>query len=77
MISYRYWKSEKNRKWYFHARAANYEIIAQGDPTGYHNKKDCLHAIDLLKQSGEANVQEITDPRSRSKILEKQKERGK
>ena len=38
------------RRWYWRLRAANNEIIAQGE--GYRNRADCLHAIDLVKGTG-------------------------
>jgi uncharacterized protein YegP (UPF0339 family) len=34
-------------KWRWRLKAANHEIIAVGE--GYANKRDCLHAIGLLK----------------------------
>ena len=53
---YEIWKSEKNNQWYWHYKAANNQIVAGSE--GYHNKQDCLHAIDLLKASGDAEVHE-------------------
>lgn len=38
------------RRWSWRLRAANNEIIAQGE--SYHNRGDCLHAIDLVKGTG-------------------------
>lgn len=43
-----------NRDWYFHLRAGNGEIIAQGE--GYRRKRDLLHAIGLIKQAASALV---------------------
>jgi uncharacterized protein len=40
--------------WYWHLKAANHEIIAQGE--GYTNKAAALHAISLVKQSYNAPV---------------------
>ena len=39
-------KSDKNNQWYWHLKAANHEIIAQGE--GYIKKDDCVHAVGLL-----------------------------
>ncbi len=35
--------------WRWRLKAANHEIVAQGE--GYRNKTDCLHAVNLLKQT--------------------------
>ncbi len=35
-------------QFYWHLQAANHRIIAQSE--GYHNKADCLHAIDLIQR---------------------------
>ena len=59
MIYYQYWKNRRNGKWHFRARGKNHEIIVQGDPTGYHNEADCLHAIQLLKESADAKIEKI------------------
>ena len=40
--------------WYWRLRAANHEIIAHGE--GYHNRGDCLHAVELVKSSKDAPV---------------------
>lgn len=36
-------------QWRWRLRAANGEAIASGE--SYHNKQDCLHAIDLIKET--------------------------
>jgi uncharacterized protein YegP (UPF0339 family) len=36
-------------QWRWRLRAANNETIASGE--SYHNKQDCLHAIDLVKST--------------------------
>lgn len=54
-VYYEYWDAGK---WYWHARAMNHEIVAQGETNGYFNKADCLHAIDLLRGSSAAEVKE-------------------
>ncbi len=48
---------DKAGEWRWRLRAANNEIIASGE--GYRNKSDCLHAIDLVKDSQDAPVQEV------------------
>ena len=53
---FQYWRSMQNRQWYWHLRAANNEIIARGE--GYHNKTDCLAAIDLVRSSSSAPAYE-------------------
>ena len=43
-------QSEQNGQWYWHLLADNNEKIAVGGE-GYHNKKDALHDIDLVKST--------------------------
>ena len=43
-------------EWRWRLRAANHEPIASGE--GYRNKSDCLHAVNLVKQSANAPVRE-------------------
>lgn len=50
---YQYWQDHQ-KMWRWHLRAANHEIIAQGQP--YHHERDCLHAIALVKSSKDAPV---------------------
>ena len=38
------------RQWRWRLRSANHEILAQGE--AYVNKRDCEHAVNLLKQTG-------------------------
>ena len=47
-----------NGEWYWHLKAANHEKIATSGE-GYKNKADALHAIDLVKSSSHAPVEEI------------------
>jgi len=51
---YQVWQSSSNYLWYWHLKAANNEIIAQGE--GYTSKAGALHAISLVKQSHSAPV---------------------
>ena len=44
--------------WRWRLVAANNRIIANSGE-GYHNKSDCLHAINLVKSSGSAPVYEV------------------
>ncbi len=48
---------DKAGEWRWRLQAASNEIIASGE--GYKNKSDCLHAIDLVKESTNAPVQEV------------------
>ncbi len=48
---------DKAGEWRWRLQAASNEIIASGE--GYKNKSDCLHAIDLVKDSQDAPVQEV------------------
>lgn len=52
-MTYYYWKSATG-EWRWHVKAANNEIIAQGE--GYKNEADCLAAIELIKKSSSAPV---------------------
>lgn len=45
-------------EWRWRLRAANYRIIADSGE-GYHNKADCLAAIQLVKSSYDAPIYEI------------------
>lgn len=38
------------RRWYWRLRAANHEIIAQGE--GYVNRLDCVKAVNLVRSTG-------------------------
>lgn len=53
-----YWiYTDANDQWRWRLVAANSRIIANSGE-GYHNKNDCLHAIDLVKGSAAAPVYE-------------------
>lgn len=52
LMKYEYWKT--NGAWYWHLKAGNGEIIAQGE--AYESKYDVLHVISLVKDSGGAIV---------------------
>lgn len=43
-------------QWRWHFKANNGEIIAQGE--SYHNRNDCLHAINLIKSSAAAPIRD-------------------
>lgn len=58
-MKYWYFKSSKNNQWYWRLRAGNKQIIAVSGE-GYVNKADCIHAINLVKQSYNAPVAEST-----------------
>lgn len=47
----------KNGQWGWSLVAANGEIIASGE--GYKNKRDCLAVIDLVRTSGEADIEKL------------------
>jgi uncharacterized protein YegP (UPF0339 family) len=47
-MKFEYWKA-KDKKWYWHLRAKNGKIIAQGE--GYRRKADCWKVIDLICES--------------------------
>jgi uncharacterized protein YegP (UPF0339 family) len=51
-MKYEYWKSDKNGNWYWHLKAGNNQIIANGE--GYKNKADVLAVIKLVKGSASA-----------------------
>lgn len=55
-MKYEYWMSPQNNLWYWHLKAANGEIVAQGE--GYSSRQHCLHGINLVKQSMAAEVKE-------------------
>ena len=49
---------DKKGEWRWYLRAANNKRIADSGE-GYNNKQDCLDAIDLVKSSKNAPVQEV------------------
>ena len=48
------WLSDNNKQWYWHLRAANHQVIANGE--GYYNREDCERAIALVQSSYNAPV---------------------
>lgn len=48
---------DTSQEWRWRLRAANNEIIAASGE-GYHNRQDCLNAIDLVKSSQNAPVRD-------------------
>jgi uncharacterized protein YegP (UPF0339 family) len=53
-MSFQIWESEG--LWYWHLKTENQEIIAQGE--GYLSKEVCVHAINLVKNSHSAPIEE-------------------
>jgi uncharacterized protein YegP (UPF0339 family) len=53
-MSFQIWESEG--LWYWHLIAENQEIIAHGE--GYTSKEVCVHAINLVKNSHSAPIEE-------------------
>lgn len=49
-MAFHIWKSKKDGKWYWHLKAANGEVIAQGQ--GYQYKRDAQHVVNLLHSGG-------------------------
>ena len=52
---YQIWQSEEGL-WQWHLKAENQEIIAHGE--GYASKEVCLYAINLVKNSHSAPIEE-------------------
>ena len=52
-----YYVFKSGVQWRWHLEAANGRKVAESGET-YHNKQDCLHAIDLVKGSSGAPVKE-------------------
>ena len=48
-MKYHYWKSPQDNLWYWHLKARNGKIVAQGE--GYTTKAMCLKGITLVKFS--------------------------
>jgi uncharacterized protein YegP (UPF0339 family) len=67
LMKYEYWKS--NGAWYWHLKAANGEVIAQGE--AYESKYDVLHVISLVKGSGDAIVGRTKPTRPQKKVAPK------
>lgn len=53
---YYYMYKDTSGYWRWNLKAANHEIIASGE--AYHNRSDCLSAINLVKASNAAPVYE-------------------
>jgi uncharacterized protein len=45
---------DQSKLWRWRLKAVNHEIIADGE--SYKNKKDCLHAIELVMSSSKAII---------------------
>lgn len=52
---YQIWQSEEGL-WYWHLKTEHQEIIAHGE--GYSSREVCVHAINLVKNSHSAPIQE-------------------
>lgn len=48
-------KKDQSGQWYWIFYAKNYEAIARSSES-YHNRSDCEHSINLMKNSAEAKV---------------------
>lgn len=58
MQKFEYWQSVKDKKWYFHLRAANNQVICSSQ--GYTTKKACLNGIESVqKNANSAKLFEI------------------
>lgn len=55
-MKFYYWKAG-DELWYWHLKAENNEIIAQGE--GFTTKENCLASIELVKSSGQAEVSQV------------------
>ncbi len=53
-----YYGKDARGEWRWHLKAANHRIIADSGE-GYHNEKDCLDAIALVKGSKDAPVTKV------------------
>ncbi len=62
-MKYQVFKSTSNNQYYWRLLAANGRSIATGGE-GYHNHKDCLAAIALVKGSYSAPIDDHTVPRA-------------
>ena len=60
-MKYEYWKSKKNDEWYWRLRADNNKDIIADGGEGYKNKSDCLHGIDLVRSSSDAEAVEVDE----------------
>lgn len=54
-MRFEYWKS--NKQWFWHLKAANGKIIAQGE--SYRRKVDCLSTIDAIRGGSDTPVVRI------------------
>ena len=62
LMKYEYWQADTtSRLWYWHIRARNGEVVAQGQ--GYKRKRDLLHAIKLVQSSSDAEIALVKAPR--------------
>lgn len=50
----------RGRRWFFRIIARNGKIVGQGDPTGYHNRIDCMGGIQaIMGGAQDAEVLEV------------------
>jgi uncharacterized protein YegP (UPF0339 family) len=49
-----FWKSDKDGQWYWHLRATNGKIIAQGE--GYKRRSDLLKTIARIQKCAAAKI---------------------
>ena len=58
MKAFEYWKSSRDKKWYFHLKAPNNQIICASQ--GYTTKHACLNGIESIKKNAKtAKIIEI------------------
>ncbi len=66
-MKFEYWRSKRvfgSDQWYWHLKAANGKIVAQGE--GYSTKENCLRTIGLVKAtSNSTDTEEIQDPHAK------------
>lgn len=39
------------KRWFWHLKAHNGEVVAQGETNGYHNREDCFYGIKLVQDT--------------------------
>ena len=58
-MRFEYYRSKKDRQWYWRLRAVNGKTIAVSSE-GYSREDGCLHSIKLVKSASQAKVELVS-----------------
>jgi uncharacterized protein YegP (UPF0339 family) len=61
-LTFHYWKSATDGRWYWHAKAPNHEVVATASQ-GYQHKESCLESIELVQKHAATAAVEMKEAR--------------